>query len=229
MVIAFIPARGKSKRLPRKNIRMFSGKPLLAYSIEAARSCSLIDECFVSTDDKEIAEVARAYGAGVIDRPDEISGDFSSTAEAARHALQFLGKRGLDVEALVTLQPTNPLRNVSLHIDEAIRLFHSDPTLDSVITVTLNKRKIGRVEDGYFVPDYEAGARSQDLPETYFENGLVYVTRAAVVLENCDLHGKRIKPLFTDPLYALADIDTELDFNIAELLFEKYRENFDYE
>jgi CMP-N-acetylneuraminic acid synthetase len=225
-MVALIPARGGSKRLPRKNIRQFAGHPLIYYSIALAKAMPQISRCIVSTDDGEIAEIARTYGADVIERPAELADDRSTTVSVTKHAVEKVFQAGCNPEALLTLQPNCPLRPVSL-LKEAIDLFYAERP-DSVITVTRSIHKLGRIYGKLFVPDYQPGTRSQDLEPCYYENGLVYVTRVGLIMEQEDLFGERIVPLVTDPLYAMGDIDTELDFQVAEFLFQKYRDHFEY-
>jgi N-acylneuraminate cytidylyltransferase len=110
-------------------------------------------------------------------------------------------------------------------VSDALALFRGGD-YDAVVSVTQSQEKGGAVENGLFAPAYSIGIRSQDLPPVYFENGLVYVSRADMVLAGGNLFGKRTGALVVDPLYARADIDTELDFEIAEFLFEKYRSRF---
>jgi len=226
MVVALIPARGGSKRLPRKNLRSFAGRPLILYSIALAQNINLIDRCIVSTEDEEIAAVARSLGAEVVKRPPALADDFATTASVARHVLEQISAEGKVPEALLTLQPNCPLRTVSL-VQQALEFFFAN-TADSVITVTRNHRKLGEIQDRHFIPKYKPGIRSQDMAPTYFENGLAYVSRASLVLKEGKLFGRKILALEVDPLYALGDIDTELDFQVAEFVFEKYRDHFSY-
>jgi CMP-N-acetylneuraminic acid synthetase len=226
MIVALIPARGGSKRVPRKNLKPFAGRPLLYYSIVLAQAVKAIDRCLVSTEDGEIAEVAEAFGAEVLKRPVELSDDYATTASVVRHALEELVRRGEEPEALVLLQPNCPLRTVSM-VQEALGLF-AGADVDSVMTVTRNTHKLGEISDGLFRLHYRAGIRSQDMAPTYFENGLVYVVRPQQVLETGQLFGERILPLITDPLYARGDIDDALDFEVAEFLYQKYRDHLDY-
>ena len=220
--IALIPARGGSKRLPRKNVRPFAGRPLLTYSIQFAHDSTAIGRCVVSTDDEETARIARQWGATVVVRPPALATDTATSVSVAVHALQTLRAEPEDV--VVLLQPNCPLRPRRL-IDEALtRLDRSDA--DSIVTVSPHHHKTGGVTDGWFVPDYVSGTRSQDLPARYFENGVLYVTRAAVVLEQGSLFGSRIGALVTDPIYALGDIDTALDWEVAEHLFTTHPELF---
>jgi N-acylneuraminate cytidylyltransferase len=226
MVVGFIPARGGSKRLPGKNLRLFAGRPLIAYSIVLARSVPGIDRCVVSTDDERIAAEARAWGAEIIRRPDALATDTATTASAAQHAVQELQAGGTPVEVLVTLQPTNPLRTVAL-VEEGLALFRQARP-DSVVSVAPTTIKTGVVQNDLFIPDYVPGTRSQDLPARYHETGLLYITDGRLVLDHGDLFGTRIAALRTDPLFADADIDTAEDCERAELLYARYRDLFAY-
>ncbi len=223
-IVALIPARGGSKRLPRKNLKNFCGHPLIYYTIALARKIPTIKRCIVSTEDPEISKTALSFGAEVIHRPSFLADDCAKTADVAHHALQHLIQTNFHPELLVILQPNCLLRPVSL-VEKAIEVFIKKRP-DSVISVTESRYKLGVIQNNQFIPDYSTGARSQDLKPKYYENGLVYVTRADLVLEKKDLFGKRILPLITEPLYALGDIDTELDFKIAEYLFKEYRSQF---
>lgn len=224
MNVALVPARGGSKRLPGKNLRELAGHPLIAHSIAAAQRTPGIARCVVSTDDPAIASAAREYGAEVVMRPAALASDTATTASVARHLLESLDVRGSG-DAIVTLQPTCPLRPPGL-VSEALALFGSGEW-DSVVSVTRSQEKAGAVEDGAFRPAYPVGIRSQDLPPVYFENGLVYVSRADMVRSGGDLFGARSAALIVDPLYARADIDTELDLSIAEFLMTTYRSRFE--
>jgi CMP-N-acetylneuraminic acid synthetase len=221
-MIAVIPARGGSKRLPKKNILPFAGSPLICHSIALARSLSIIDRVCVSTDDAETARIAREAGAEIVTRPPELATDCSTTASAIRHALLALAARG--AEAVITLQPNCPLRTAEI-VTGAVELFHREKP-DSVVGVTKSHHKLGPIENGRFLPAYRPGMRSQDMAEQYFENGVIYVSRAAMVIEGEELFGSHIAPLVIDPLYALGDIDTLLDFQVAEFLFTTYRDRF---
>lgn len=224
MIVAVIPARGGSKRLPKKNILPFAGRPLICHSIALARSLSAIDRVCVSTDDADTASIARDAGAEIVMRPAELATDRSTTASAIRHALLALAESGPRADAVITLQPNCPLRTVEI-VDDAIDLFRRDRP-DSVVGVTKSHHKLGPIQDGCFVPAYRTGMRSQDMADQYFENGVVYVSRADMVIDEEDLFGSRIAPLVLDPLYALGDIDTLLDFQVAEFLFTKYMDRF---
>jgi pseudaminic acid cytidylyltransferase len=221
-VIALIPARGGSKRLPRKNVRDFCGKPLLHWSVAMGKALRL--RTIVSTDDAEIADVARASGAEVRMRPAELATDLATTASVVKHVLDELAGEGDDPRAVVLLQPNCPLRPFAL-VREAIDAF-STHGVDSVVSVTRAHHKRGHVEGGLFRPEYRPGTRSQDMPTAYFENGVIYVADAPRVRATGELFGDRIFPLVTDALYALGDIDTELDFEVAEHLFRIHQDHF---
>jgi len=225
MVVALIPARGGSKRLPGKNVRLFAGRPLIAYSIALARRVSGIHRCVVSTDDDAIAAVSRQWGAEVIERPATLATDTATTAAVARHALEDLGSRGAAPQVLVTLQPTNPLRTVEL-VEEGLSLFLARRP-DSVVSVAPVTSKTGTIREGFYLPDYVPGTRSQDLPERVHETGQLYVSDAAMVLHRGDLFGSRLLALRTDPRFA-ADIDTAEDFELAESLYVRHRQLFPY-
>ncbi|WP_372757796.1 cytidylyltransferase domain-containing protein [Mariniflexile sp.] len=214
--IAIIPARGNSKRLPNKNIKLLGNVPLLVHSIYYAKQHDFIDAIYVSTNDEDIKHVALNYGAKVIDRPNELSGDLEPTVTALKHVLESLD---YDVENVVLLQPTNPLRPKNL-LKEAFQLFN-DTMSESLFTVTRNHQKFGTIENTVFKPfNYCIGQRSQDLEPLYFENGLLYITKAKHILNNQIITGKAF-PLIVNHPFASIDIDTQEDFEYAEFLLKK--------
>ncbi|MFQ6601627.1 cytidylyltransferase domain-containing protein [Flavobacterium sp. C3NV] len=216
--IAIIPARGESKRLTNKNVLLLDQIPLLAHSILYAKANNkMIDEVYVSTNDKKIKEVALAFGAKVIDRPEEISGDFEPTISAVKHVLQNIDS---DVENIVLLQPTNPLRPKNL-LKETFDLYEKEK-YESLFTVTRNHRKFGKIIDQKFVPyNYEIGQRSQDLDPLYFENGLLYIAKARLVFDDIII-SKNAFPFEIDHIFANVDIDTQADFDYTEYLYHKH-------
>lgn len=215
--IAIIPARGGSKRIPEKNIKLFGGLPLLVHSIQyALANSNLIDAVYVSTDDASIKATALAYGAKVIDRPACLSGDFEPTITAVRHVLENIG---FAVDNVVLLQPTNPLRHANL-LSECLEKFRIQNT-NSLFTVTQSHQKLGKISDSIFVPfNYEVGQRSQDLEPLYFENGLLYLTKASSIFEN-EIITKDAFPYLVNHIYANVDIDTKDDLEYAEYLYHK--------
>lgn len=212
--IAIIPARGGSKRLPDKNILLLGDIPLIAHSILYAQSNAVIDEVYVSTDNQNIKEIALKFGAKVIDRPENISGDFEPTISALKHVLESIET---DVENVILLQPTNPLRPENL-LKEAFDLYQHG-IYNSLFTVSRNYQKFGKIINNKFVPfNYEVGQRSQDLEPLFFENGLLYITKAKLILENIIISQDAF-PLEIDHIFTNVDIDDQDDFNYAEYLF----------
>jgi len=217
-----IPARGGSKRLPGKNIRDFCGEPLIAFSIRKALE-NFSSNVFVTTDDDSIAEVSLKYGASVIRRPDALSSDSANTASVIIHAVGEIKKKGMTSDAVITLQPTNPLRAGNL-IKDAIEAFELNYTwIDSLVTVSKNFHKLGKIEDTKFQPiTYAAGQRSQDLESLYYENGLLYITKIKPLIKLKSIMGRNTYPFITEGLYSRVDIDTLEDFEIAKLIYMKY-------
>lgn len=211
--IAIIPARGGSKRLPKKNVLLLGGIPLIAHSILYAQANSdIIDEIYVSTDCPEIKKVALEFGANVIDRPIEFSGDFEPTVSALKHVVESLST----IENVVLLQPTNPLRPLNL-LSEAMSIYKSE-NLDSLMSVSRNHQKFGRIINQKFVPfNYELGQRSQDLEPLYFENGLLYISKTSLILNN-KIFSENGFPFEINHPFANVDIDTKEDFEYANFL-----------
>lgn len=212
--IAIIPARGGSKRLPNKNTMLLGGIPLLAHSILFAQKHSLIDAVFVSTNDIKIKEIAIQFGAKVIDRPENLSGDFDSTVSALKHVLQNIDK----VENVVLLQPTNPLRPENL-LNEAFDIFIKN-NHDSLFTVSRNHQKLGKIIDEKFKPfNYAIGQRGQDLEPLYFENGLLYITKSKLIFDD-KIISENAVPFEVNHIFANVDIDTQEDFDYANFLLK---------
>ena len=216
--IVIIPARGGSKRLPNKNILELGSIPLLAHSILYAKAnTAYIDEIYVSTDDETIKNIAMQYGVKVIDRPEELSGDFEPTITAIQHVLETIDS---EVENVIVLQPTNPLRPINL-IKDCIEKFHSERT-DSLFTISRNHHKLGKIIKDQFIPfNYEIGQRSQDLEPLYFEDGLLYITKAKCIKEGNSI-SENAFPYEVNHIFATIDIDTQEDFDYAEYLYKKY-------
>lgn len=212
--IAIIPARGNSKRLPNKNLLLLGGIPLLVHSILfAQRNPSIIDEIYVTTDNAAIKKIALQYGARVIDRPVAISGDFEPTVTAVQHVLGSIDE---NVEYVVLLQPTNPLRPEKL-LQEAFEMFRMNDA-ESLFTVTRNHQKLGKISNNYFEPyNYKIGQRSQDLEPLYFENGLLYITQTKLIREG-KIFSENSLPYEVNHIFATLDIDTQEDLDYANFL-----------
>lgn len=216
--IAIIPARGGSKRLPQKNILELKGIPLIVHSILYAKgNHSIIDEIYVSTDDETIKKVALEFGAKVIDRPLAISGDLEPTVSALKHVL---GEIQDEVENVILLQPTNPLRPQNL-LQEGFELFEKH-NYESLFTVSQNHHKLGKIKNDQFIPfNYKVGQRSQDLEPLFYENGLLYITKAKLILNDIII-SENAFPFKINHIFARVDIDTQDDFDYAEYLYQKH-------
>ncbi len=214
--IAIIPARGGSKRLLGKNIQSLGGIPLVAHSIlYAQQNSGSIDAVYVSTDDEEIKSIALEYGATVIDRPSQLSGDREPTISSLRHVLESLKE---EVENIVLLQPTNPLRPI--HLFQKAFDKYMELGCDSLFTVSRNHQKLGKISHDHFIPlNYKMGQRSQDMEPLYFENGLLYICKASRVLKNV-IVTEGTFPFLVDHPFAAVDIDTHEDLEYAEYLFK---------
>ena len=215
--IVIIPARGGSKRIPEKNIQLLGELPLLAHSIKFAKENSeIIDEVYVSTDNLEIKNIALQFGAKVIDRPISISGDFEPTVSALKHILVTLNQK---IDNVVLLQATNPLRPVGL-LKEAFGKFKKENS-DSLFTISRNYQKFGKITNNKFFPfNYTIGQRSQDLEPLYFENGLLYITKASLILKDIII-SENAFPFEVNHIFAHVDIDSQEDLEYARYLYQK--------
>lgn len=214
--IAIIPARGNSKRLPKKNIKLLGGIPLLVHSINYAKQFAFIDQIYVSTDCQKIKATAIKAGAKVIDRPVVLSGDFEPTVTALKHVIETLDNT---IETVILLQPTNPLRPNSL-LSDAYTLY-INKNYNSLFTVTRNHHKFGKIEQDTFIPyNYKPGQRSQDLEPLFFENGLLYITKVEHIL-NHKIITEDAFPMEVNHPFASIDIDTQEDFDYANYILKK--------
>jgi N-acylneuraminate cytidylyltransferase len=224
MKLAVIPARGGSKRIPRKNIKLFGGKPMIAWSIEAAIQSGCFDRIIVSTDDAEIADVARAYGAEVpFVRPPELSDDHTATIPVVAHAIQWISQQFDPVELACCLYATAPFIQ-SKDLQQGLNALQQSDALYA-LTVTNFAAPIQRsfritqqqrIE--MFNPD-QYNMRSQDLEEAYHDAGQFYWGRAEAWLSSTPLHSEFAIPLLL-PRYRVQDIDTMDDWIRAEMMFE---------
>lgn len=222
-ILSIIPARGGSKGVPRKNIKDLNGKPLISYTIEAANKSKYIDRVVVSTDDLEIAEVSEKFGAEIpILRPTNLAGDLSPTVECVIHMLNYLKEEEEYVPThIMLLQCTSPLRNHN-HIDEAIEKFkdNREKALISVCESEVNPYWTNIFEGNKLKPFIKEGysiTRRQDLPEVYRVNGAIYLIEIETFLEKKTFQPESLTGYIMDS-YSSVDIDTELDFKIAEVI-----------
>lgn len=229
-VLALIPARGGSKSIPRKNIRPLAGHPLIAYSIAAGRAAAYVSRVIVSSDDPEIAEVSRRYGAETpFLRPQEHSQDSTPDLPVFQHALRWLEENeGYRPDIVVQLRPTSPFRRVS-HIDGAAGCLIEHPEADAVRTVCIpfqNPYKMWRIgPDGRLQPLMATefaepyNMPRQALPEVYWQTGYVDAARTDTILVQGSMTGRHILPLVIDPSEWI-DIDSPDDWRRAERLLE---------
>ncbi|WP_050463158.1 pseudaminic acid cytidylyltransferase [Herbaspirillum autotrophicum] len=222
MKIAVIPARGGSKRIPRKNIREFCGKPMIAHSILAAQNCGLFDQVIVSTDDSEIAEIAKKWGADVpFIRPPELSDDFVGTTDVVAHASKWAMEHHLDVEAVCCIYATAPFmtpddlgRGLDALNSHDWAYAFSVTEFAAPIFRSFKAGLAGGVE--MFFPEYFS-TRSQDLPLAFHDAGQFYWGRPSSWCEKKQIFSPESTPVII-PRWRVQDIDTEDDWIRAELI-----------
>ena len=222
MIVAFIPARGGSKRIPRKNIREFAGKPMIAHSIECALRSGLFDRVVVSTDDAEITAVAREYGAEVpFTRPAELAGDYAGTTEVIAHAVEWFNGLGMSISEACCIYPTAPFMRAE-DLEQGLRLiqtgrwryvFAATPFTAPVY------RAFRRTDDGglqmLFPENFTT--RSQDLPEVLHDAAQFYWGRPEAWLSRAKVFDRDSTVVLIPPS-RVQDIDTEEDWRRAEAL-----------
>ncbi|MDA3886292.1 MAG: pseudaminic acid cytidylyltransferase [Candidatus Delongbacteria bacterium] len=225
--IAIIPARRGSKRILRKNIKEFCGKPIIAYSIQVALESKLFDKIIVTTDDEKIANIAKKYGADVpFIRPKELSDDFTGTADVVKHALDWLRKDGEIYDYACTIYATAPLLKSQYLIEGFEKLRGSDAinafsatSMPSPIQRTFKVNDEGRCE--MFTPEYYM-TRSQDLEKAYQDAGQFYWSKVDKTSDEI-MFGKDSIPIIL-PRYLVQDIDTLEDWQRAEIMYKVIKE-----
>lgn len=219
--ISIILARGGSKGVPEKNIRKLADKPLLAYSIENAKEARTVDAVYVSTDDAQIVEIARQYGANVIERPPELATDTASSESALCHALDVLEQQANRPDLVVFLQCTSPFRH-GKQIDEAIEKLINEQA-DSLLSVSPSNRFLWTENINGLAKslnyDYHNRPRRQDMAPQYVENGSIYIFKPWVLKETGNRLGGKVV-LYCMPDIAALEIDSPLDFAMAEFLMK---------
>lgn len=221
MIIAIILARGGSKRIPHKNIVSFCGKPLLAWTIKQVKKSRQVKAVYVSTDNTEIKNIAKKYGAIVIDRPEAISGDYATSEDALKHAISKIKEdTNKKIDFIVFLQPTSPLRETK-DIDNAIQtiikeradsLFSSGKLGDFYIWKDYN----GKLESLNY--NYKSRKRSQEFGEQFVENGSIYVFKPEILFSNNNRLGGKIAVSIMD-LWKSFEIDKREDLKFCEDIF----------
>lgn len=221
-IVAIIPARGGSKGIPKKNIALLNGKPLLAYTIESAIASTVVKDIFVSTDSEEIAEVAKKYGSKVIMRPSEISHDAASTESALIHAIEFIGQEyNWSPDYVLTLPPTSPLRSAKT-IKEFVRYFFSlDGKFDAMLSLTVHTGDFWKKDScgNFFRLFPDAPRRRQDRDPLYLENSAIYITKTESLLSTKSILGENCTGFIINEIEA-TDINEPIDLLWAEFLIK---------
>ena len=224
-VLAIIPAKKRSTRLPNKNLKLFNNYPLIYFSIKFELK-SKLKNILVSSDCDNILSYSKSLGVDVVKRPDDLSTDLSSTVSVLKHSLETYRNKN-KIDTVVTLQPTSPLRSHDL-FDKCFKKFINS-NFDSLISVGINRKKLGHIDEkNLFLPfNYELGSRSQDLKKSFYENGLIYFSKAENIKNN-DMLGKKIGTQIIKDDSSFVDIDDLDDFKLALLLFKKNYSEFKY-
>lgn len=227
--LGVITARGGSKTIPRKNIKLLAGKPLIAYTIKAAKDSKFLTRCIVSSDDREIISISKKYGADVpFVRPKELAGDKSGSIEVVQHAIKWLKENdGQKYDYIMILQPTSPLRT-GRDIDECIKKI-VDNNADSVMSmfelVDFSLKKLKRIKNGLIFPLVEEegkkSSRHQDSEKIYKRNCAIYLTRTDLI-KGGDLFGKK-SLAYLMPAERSADINKPYEFELAEFWVKKLK------
>ncbi|MEW6558532.1 MAG: acylneuraminate cytidylyltransferase family protein [Elusimicrobiota bacterium] len=227
-ILGLIPARGGSKSVLQKNIKLLAGKPLIAYTIEEAKKSNLINRIIVSSDDKEIVKISKKFGAEApFLRPSHISQDDTPDLPVFQHVLKWLKKNENYIpDIIIHLRPTSPLRKVE-HINSGIKLLLKNKSADSVRSICEPNQtpyKMWKIIKGYLAPLLNIKSNKkvetynlprQKLPKVYWQTASVDVIRYDTIMKKNSMTGDKILPLYIDEKYSI-DLDTELDFKIAE-------------
>jgi CMP-N,N'-diacetyllegionaminic acid synthase len=220
--LAIVPARGKSKRLPQKNLLDLNGKPLIAYSIEVGLASRYIDKVVVSSDDKKILDISSKFGADIIKRPDFLATDMATTFDAIKHTIENIE----EYDYIVLLQPTSPLRVVT-DIDEAIEMLN-EKDADAIVSVCemehsplWSNRLDSSLSMKDFLRDEVLNKRSQDLETYYRLNGAIYICRTDRLLAEKSFFVNDKIFAYKMPRDRSIDIDEKIDFDMANLLIKK--------
>ena len=228
--IAIITARGGSKRIPHKNIKDFCGKPIIAYSIEAALNCGVFDEVMVSTDSQKIAEIATKYGASIpFMRSEKTSDDFSSTEDVLKEVLDSYKSKGVVFDYVCCIYPTAPFVTEEKIINAKKMLLENDATAESVVPVVRfsfpPQRALIEVDGKlqYQYPEY-ASTRSQDLQEIYHDCGQFYFCKVEALYKYHDLITPNSMPLVLQE-EEVQDIDNYSDWILAEQKYKNMKKN----
>lgn len=226
-ILAIVTARGGSKGLPGKNIRMMNGKPLIAWTIEAAKSSKYLDKLFISTDSREIANVCEAYGVSVPAlRPQELAQDTTPSTHVLCYTLDFLGEKGEFFDYMILLEPTSPLRN-DRDIDRMIEIAVDNPNADGCISLgrvnTVHPSIIKKINsEGYIIPYIENGKvfyQRQMEDEAYFPYGVGYLVKITAFREKLSIYTDKMLPYFIER-WQNYEVDDIYDFECISAIMK---------
>ena len=223
-ICSIIPARGGSKGIPRKNIKLLNGKPVIAYSIEASKSASLIKNTYVTTEDDEISKISQEYGAKNIKRPQSLAEDNSASVDVCLHVLDYLEENGDLPDCFVLLQPTSPLRTEN-DITNAMNVFLENKC-DAVISVCQidhTSMMNFEIKNNLLSPNFDETflhMRRQDMPKNYSPNGAIYITTPESLRKTKTFVPKKTMP-YIMPKGRSVDLDDEFDFKLAEFILKE--------
>jgi len=228
-VVAIIPARGGSKRIPYKNIRNFHGKPIIAWSIIAAKKSGIFDDIIVSTDSQRIADVANKYGAITpFIRPDSISDDFTGTNDVIKHAAKWYIENVGDIDYICGIYPTAPFLTSSVLVDGFHRLVDSNAAfVFSAVGYSYPIQRaflISKNDRVQMLNKENISKRSQDLEKSYHDAGQFYWGLTSSFINNLNLYSDESIPMIL-PAHLAHDIDDEEDWKYAEMLYAGYKQN----
>ena len=222
-VVFIITARGGSKRLSRKNVMLFNGIPLIAHSINYAKSTLPNSPVYVSTDNEEITSISEEYGAQVINRPEYLASDTATSADVIKHAAEKIIQMGIEFDYMILLQPTNPLRPDNL-VADAMSLCKTHQLYTLACYTESPLKYLKRNGERLLPVNYIYGQRSQDIDRLLFENGLLYVMSKDAALKGI-IQNQDTYPLVINHPYGEVDIDTLNDFKKAEFIYKLCNEN----
>lgn len=226
-ILAIITARGGSKGVKGKNIKILNGMHLISYSINACKDSRYIDKVILSSDDKEIIKVAEENGVNVpFVRPSELATDTATSVSVIKHATGFMESIGEVYDYIITIQPTSPFRT-SNHLDSAIEEIVNDDNADSLVSITeadynpywMKVIKYGYIES-FMNIDEKKFTRRQDLPKVYKMNGSIFISKRDLIMEKEQILGEKVLPFLMSSKDSI-DIDDEEDFALAEFVMRK--------
>ena len=225
-VLAIIPARGGSKGIPRKNIKLLAGKPLISWTIKEAKKSIYIDKLIITTDSEEIAKIGKVEGAdSPFLRPAELSRDNSTGTNVILHTLKWFDKKDVAYDYFIYIQPTSPFRNV-IHIDEALNLIVSNDKSDSLVSVSIPSKHpywMKKINKNGFLEDFTETDKlynnRQELPDIFAVNGAIYISKWEIFIKEHSFFNRKCLPFIMDS-HSSIDLDTMDDWKYAEYLKE---------